>query len=233
MKVIFDEYTWKARIFPCIISVLPVFIIWFFLSENIQLRELTSFLLSIKFYGGITFSIVFLYFYAQVIRITSKYFENKYFIHNSGFPATYLMMYSDQTFSSNCKDKFRDLVRKKFGIEILDEKQETDKPDEARKRLNEATKQIILSVGDGELVKQQNIWYGFVRNMLGGAIYSLIICLLGIITGLIVNGSTLMIIILAILTFLYATLLVFRKQILTQNAEAYAKQLIAEFMSLL
>ena len=97
---------------------MPLFILWFFVSDNIQIKELGIYLLSLKFYGGVTLSVVFLYFYAQVIRITSKYFENKYFVKNLGFPTTYLMTYADGTFSKYYKDKYRERVKKHFDIDL-------------------------------------------------------------------------------------------------------------------
>jgi len=232
MKIIFDEYTWKARFFPCIISALPLFILWFFLSENVQLRELGSYLSSIKFYGGVTISVVALYFYAQILRITSKYFENKYFVKKLGFPTTYLMTYTDNTFSKSYKYKYRELVKKHFGIVLLNEDEEAADATEARMRLNEATKQVRLKVKDGQLVKKQNIWYGFVRNLVGGAIFSILFCVINIITGLIVHRNDILIISSFILLVVYGGVFLFRRPIMKQNAEAYANQLISEFIFL-
>lgn len=232
MKKIVDGYSIYARFFPSIITALPLFILWFFLSKNLQLKDLMSFLLSIKFYGGITISLVFLYFYAQVIRITSKYFENKYFIKKLGFPTTYLMTYADRTFSENYKDKYRQLAKKHFDFDLLNKDEELQNPIEAQKRLNETTKQVILKVKNGQLVKKQNIWYGFVRNLIGGTIFSIIFCIINIIAGLTVHKSCLFIILSVILLVVYGGMFLFHKPILRQNAETYANQLISEFISL-
>lgn len=232
MKKILDGYVLYARFFPTIISALPLFILWFFLSENHHLRELLVFLLNIRFYGGITISLVALYLYAQIIRVTSKYFENRYFVRDLGFPTTYLMTYADDTFSKSYKDKYRDLVKKHFDIDVLGQDREASDAVEARKRLNEATKQIILKVGDGRLVRKQNVWYGFIRNLIGGAVFSIIFCLINIVVGLTVRRNMLLIILSLILLIAYGVLLLFRKQVMKQNAEAYANQLIAEFISL-
>jgi len=230
MRKIIDSYSIYARFFPGIISSLPFFIIWFFLAENWRLRELGSFLLSIEFFGGATFSIVGLYFYSQVIRITSKYFEDKYFVKAAGFPTTYLMMYEDKTFSDSYKDRYRNLVKKHLNFDLLDGENEETQKVEARKRLNEVTKQVILKVGDGELVKKQSVWYGFNRNLVGGAVYSFLLSLTGLVIGVVVKDN-LLALIMSCLIALYGTLLVFRKYILKQTAEAYAKQLIAEFIA--
>lgn len=227
----FNAYTIYARFFPCIISALPLFILWFFLSDNIQLKELGAYLLSLKFYGGTTLSIVFLYFYAQVLRITSKIIEKKHFQNKTGFPTTYLMMYADNTFSKSYKDKYRQLVKKQFDIDLLSESEETTDITEARKRLNEATQLIRLKIKEGHLVSKQNIWYGFVRNLVGGAIYSIIFCVMNIIVGSIWYKNPILVISSIILLVIYAIMFLFRKQIIIQNAEAYANQLIAEFMA--
>jgi len=227
----FNSYTIYARFFPCIISALPLFILWFFLSENIQFKELVTYLLSLKFYGGITLSIVFLYFYAQVIRITSKIIEKKHFHNKAGFPTTYLMTYADNTFSKSYKDKYRQLVKKQFDIDLLNENEEVNDIAEAIKRLNEATQLIRLKIKEGHLVLKQNIWYGFVRNLIGGAIYSVIFCIINIILGSIWYKNPTLVISSIILLVIYAIIVLFRKQILIQNAEAYANQLIAEFMA--
>ena len=225
----FNIYTIYARFFPAILSALPLFVLWFFLSDNIQVRELGSYLLSLKFYGGITLSIVFLYFYAQVLRITSKVIEQKQFHSNAGFPTTYLMTYTDKAFSKSYKDRYRQLVKKEVNIDLLNETEEATDIIEARKRLNEATQLIKLKIKKGYLVLSQNIWYGFVRNLIGGSIYSVLFCTINIIVGAKYNNSLL--VVSSIILFpVYAVMLLFYKQILTQTAEAYANQLVAEFM---
>ena len=227
----FNTYTIYARFFPCIISAMTLFVLWFFLSANIQLRELGAYLLSLKFYGGITLSIVFLYFYAQVLRITSKIIEKKPFHDTAGLPTTYLMMYADDTFSKSYKDKYRQLVKKRFNIDLLNESEEAVDTAEARKRLNEATQLIRLKIKEGHLVSKQNIWYGFVRNLIGGTIYSTVFCIINIVVGSIWYKNPILVISSIILLVVYAIVLLFHKQILVQNAEAYANQLIAEFMT--
>jgi hypothetical protein len=232
MKKLMDTYTIYARFFPCIISALPLFVLWFFLSRNVQLRELWAFLSGLKFYGGVGISLVALYFYAQVIRITSKFFEDKYFLGNAGFPTTYLMTYEDTTFSKSYKDEYRKLVKKHLDIDLSNESEELADIGEACKRLNETAKHVILKVGDGQLVKEHNIWYGFVRNLIGGTIFSMVFCLINIAIGILIVKSSILVSTSSVLLIMYASLFISRKRILVQNAEAFAKQLIAEFMSL-
>lgn len=231
MKSHFDTYTLHARFFPCIISALPLFILAFFLSEDVELKQIGQFLGSLKFYGGITLSAVGLYFYAQIIRFVSKLFEASYFDKGRGFPTTYLMTYADQTYSKSYKDKYREFIKKDFDINLLDETGEAKDIDEAKKHLRETTKHVILKVQDGNLVLKHNIWYGFIRNLVGGAIFSLLFCAVNVVAGTAILKNHRLVIISAVLMIPYAFLLIFWKKLLRQNAEAYAKQLIAEYIS--
>jgi len=231
MKKWFDSYSIPARIFPSLVSALPAFVLVFFLSADAQLKELGRFLLSLKFYGGITLGIVALYFYSQVIRFASKLLEEAFFIRASGFPTTYLMTYADTTYSSTYKDKYHTNVKRDFDIALLDETSEANDPDDARKRLAEAAKQVILKVGKGQLVFKHNVWYGFIRNVIGGSFFSLAFCCVNILIGTTVMKSTRLVVISLVLLVPYGFVLIVRKRLLRQNAEAYAKQLIAEYIA--
>ncbi len=189
-----------------------------------------SFILSLEFLGGITLAIVFLYFFSELIRTTSKFIERRYFVNRMGFPTTYLMMYEDKTFSRIYKDTYRQKAKALFGMDLPSLAEERDNPTEARKRLQEIAKLVILRIGSGRLVMKHNIWYGFFRNLIGGSLYSVVFCILNICIGAVILENTTFWTSSLILLIGYASLLVLRKHILIQHAEAYAKQLFAEFM---
>lgn len=228
-----DTYTIFARFLPVILSALPFFILWFYLSDNVQFKELVSFILSIKFWGGITFSIAVLYLYSLTIREISKHFQRKYFTDDEarGFPTTYLMTYTNATFSDCYKDKYRKLILDRFDFELLNKEEEEADPIEAKKRLNEATELVKEVIGDGRLVLDHNIRFGFFRNLIGGTIISIPLCVAFIILGVFwvenYKSSSLM---LGVLLFFYLIVFILRKPILVYNGEAYARKLLAEFM---
>ena len=190
IKKLLNTYTIFARYLPAILSALPFFC-FFFLSDNVQLEELISFLLSLKFLGRaaflgrVTVHVAFLYFYSWGIREISKHFERKYFTDDrvKGFPTTYLMTYADSRLSNRYKDKYRKLISDRFNFELLNKKEEAADPIEARKCLDEATGLVKKEVQDGYLVLKHNIWYGFCRNFIGGTIISMPVCILGIVLG--------------------------------------------------
>ena len=233
MKKLPDNYTIRARHFPALLSALPFFVVWFYLSDNVQLKELVSFILSLKFLGGMTFSIAFLYVYSLTIREISKYFQRRYFTGNKakGFPTTYLMTYADSTFSDSYKDKYRKLILDRFGFELLNKEEEKADPSEAKKRLDEAVGLVRPEIKGGYLVLPHNIWFGFWRNFIGGTIISMLLCVVGIVVGkFFVDDSKILFFILGVLFFLYFVIFLFRKPILVYNGEAYAKQLFLEFI---
>ena len=212
------------------------FLIWYYLSENFQLEGLSSFVLNIKLpeVGAITFSLAILHFYSLVIREISKYFQRQYFYGDctKGFPTTYLMTYSDSTFSDSYKDKYRKIILKRFNFELLNKEDEKTDIIEARKRLNEATGLVNVELQNVYLILKHNIWFGSLRNLIGGTIISILLCIVGILIGLFfIENSKTMIFILVFLLFLYLLLFLFRRPILVHNGEAYAQKLFAEFIT--
>ena len=235
IKKTLNPYTIFARYFPAFFCALPFFVLWYYLSDNVQLEGLASFILSIKLaeVEGLTFSIVFLHFYSLIIREISKYFQRQYFTGDkaNGFPTTYLMMYADSTSSDSYKDKYRKVVSDQFDFELLNKEQEEANPIEARKRLDEATGLIKQEIQDGYLVLKHNIWFGSFRNLIGGTTISIPLCIVGIALGwFLVEDNKVLFFILGVLFFLYLILFLFRKSILVHNGEAYAKQLFFEFI---
>jgi hypothetical protein len=235
LKKILSPYTVFARYLPSLLSALPFFVIWYFLSENVQLKGLASFILSIRlpYVKEIAFFWVFLHFYSLIIREISKYFERKYFTGDEaiGFPTTYLMMYSNSMLSDSYKDTYRKLILKRFDIELLNKKDEGANIDEARKRLDEATGLVREELKDGYLVLKHNIWFGSLRNLIGGTIISIPVCISGIaLGGFFLTANNLMIATLAALFTFYLPVFLFRRTILVRNAEGYATQLISEFI---
>ena len=232
IKKSLDTYTIFAGYLPAILSALPFFVFWFYLSDNVKLEELVSFILSLKFLGGVTFSIAFLYIYSLAIREVSKHFQRKYFTGNraKGFPTTYLMTYADRTFSDSYKDKYRKLILNRFNFELLNKEEEANLI-EARKRLDEAAGLVRPEIKGGYLVFQHNIWFGFCRNFIGGTVISMLLCIVGILLGwFFVADNKVLIFILGVLFFLYLVMFLFRRPILVHNGEAYAKQLFWEFI---
>ena len=226
-----STYELYARYLPALLTGLPLIILVFYLSKSAAAKELIDYILSLKFFGTISMSFVFLYFYAQLIRTTAKAFEKHYFLTKRGFPTTYFMLYSDPTYSEAFKQEFRGKVLDQFGISLFGKDAESFNPAEAKRLLNDITKQMILLVGDGQLVGKHNQWYGFFRNLIGGCPYGGLCAMVAALLGVMVLHDSALAIGSLVLVLIYAGVLLTRRAILVQHAEAYARQLIAEFMS--
>src|SRR5437016_5411784 len=158
-----STYELFARYLPAILTSIPFLFLGYFLLHATGTRDLMTFLLSLKFFGYLSFSFIGLYFYSQLIRTTSKYFEKRLFHDRVGFPTTYFMLYANREYSDAFKDAYRKRVKKELGFALLSKTEEEANPVEAVRRLNDITKQIILRVGEGVLVGKHNQWYGFFR----------------------------------------------------------------------
>src|SRR3990167_3318086 len=193
-------YELYARYLPALLTGLPLIILVFYLSKSAAAKELIDYILSLKFFGTISMSFVFLYFYAQLIRTTAKAFEKHYFLTKRGFPTTYFMLYSDPTYAESFNQA------------------------EAKRLLNDITKQMILLVGDGQLVGKHNQWYGFFRNLIGGCPYGGLCAMVAALLGVMVLHDSALAIGSLVLVLIYAGVLLTRRAILVQHAEAYARQ---------
>jgi len=223
-------YELNARYIPAIITSMPFLLGGYFLLRNEETKDIMAFLLSLKFLGYLSLSFIGLYFYAQLIRTISKFYERKYFHDASGFPTTYFMLYANREYSEAFKGAFRDRVKKEFGFVLLSKNEEDTDPSEGQRRLNDVTKQIILKVGDGRLVGKHNQWYGFFRNLIGGTTFALIGSMVNILVGIYILHHKGLVILSCLMVVVYGMLLLFRRSLIVQHAEAYARQLYAEFM---
>ena len=222
-------YELFARYMPAILTAIPFLCLGFLLMKG-PTGDIIAFLMSLKFCGYLSISIAGLYFWAQLIRSTAKHFEKRYFMDKSGFPTSYLMLYSHVGYSDAYKDLYRKRIQKGFGFSLFSKDQEFQDPTEALRQLNDITKQVILRVGDGVLVGKHNQWYGFFRNLIGGAVYGVLGSVLNVILARYVLQEIGLLYISIPLVLIYCGLLLFRRELLIQHAEAYARQLHAEFM---
>lgn len=226
----FDAYTLNARIFPAIITGIPCFVLFFYISSN-GYGDLLSYLASLKFFGSLTISGISVYAFGLIISTYGKALENRYFHKKNGFPTTYLMLYENKQYSNDYKDKFRKKVKEILKLDLLNLQDEKDDKKEAIRRLNESAKQLILNVGSGKLVQQQNIWYGFRRNLSAGALFAFVLSAFSAVAAQFIFHNNIMTITFIVLMILYAGIFLMKGFIMQIAGEEFAKQLIAEFMN--
>lgn len=220
---IFSRYNLIARIFPTIIGLIPFSIFQYFFLNNIW--NIDSVITSA--FGNIGISTILLYTFNQYfVRIPSKIFEDLLFRKQLYFPTTNLLLYSNNEYSLEFKNKIRQAIKRDFSINLPTVVEEANDEKNTRRRIKDAVRIIIGKVKDGHLVLQHNIEYGFVRNLWGaslvGFLGSFILLCLSIPTSPLFLVSE-------ILLVLFSLYLLFGFFVIRYFGYQYAKKLIEEY----
>lgn len=220
---IFSQYSIIARIFPTIIGLIPLFVFQYFFLSNIL--SIDSVIASVV--GNIGTSTILLYAFSQYfVRVPSKIFEDFLFKKQLYFPTTTFLLYSDDEYSDDFKDRMRESISSDFAIKLSNKETEMKNEMEARKQIKEAVRVIIGKVKDGYLVLQHNIEYGFVRNLWGASIIGVLGSLLLIYSS---DPASSMGKIGTILLVGYVIYVLFGFVIIKYFGRAYARKLIEEY----
>ena len=114
----FDKYTFTARLYPAIICLLP-FLVFAINCKIDGLESSFNNLLKISILGNITSSIVLLYSLIQKNRFLGKFLLEKLIFNDElNMPTTRFLLYSDNEFSDQYKDKIRQKVNTNYRITI-------------------------------------------------------------------------------------------------------------------
>ncbi|MBU4124622.1 MAG: hypothetical protein KKI14_04130 [Nanoarchaeota archaeon] len=224
-----NPYELKARKFPAIITMLPILLFFHFYFYKI-IPELLDSILFTKIFGDISIVLVLLFFVEQISRfISKKFLQDNLFQDELHFPTTNFLLYSDQTYTLERKEKIRIKIKKDFNINLLKAVEEKNDENEARKRIKEAVDLIRNKVKDGRLLLQHNIEYGFVRNLIGGLVILLPFSFFTSIFFMFEKNNLAMV--LSIFLFLFFSIIFLnKKSILIYFAHNYANILYNEYL---
>jgi len=153
----FNKYNLVARIFPALITLIPIVLLnYFYLS--LKISGFLSAVASIKIISNVSISLLFLFLLAQVNRFVAKeLFEKRYFQDEVKKPTTDLLLYSDTRYSKQFKDQLRSKMAGDSGLQLPTAQNEIDDEVGCRKILTEAVGFVRLKVGSGKLLLQHNI----------------------------------------------------------------------------
>ena len=158
---IFDSYTLQARIFPAFILLTPVTLLtlglWPIFME-------ARFLIII---GAIV--IVFSMLLAQYTRDAGKEFEKKLVEKWGGYPSSTELMYSRSSLPNQKLESYRERISSLFPeIILLNKEEELATPDDALRIIDDLICRLREKARDTkqfQLLFQENIHYGFRRNL--------------------------------------------------------------------
>lgn len=225
-----DEYEIKARYIPCLIAaVFPVHFAIQFLGESFWATIVTN--VGWLILTNVSLSLVVTLALIQLQCGIAKHWIEEGIFGKGGinFPTTNILLFQDSFLSKSMKAELREKIMKDFNFKLLSAGQEKKDIDEAKKRAREAAGLIRRYIGKGFMLHQYNIRYGFMRNLIGGVLWSFagsIGC--AIWYGLQANWQASSFF--TFCTIIFSALFVFRKRILQKYAYQYAETLLNEYM---
>lgn len=227
----FSKYTLMARIFPAIITALPLIILSGFIISQ-EYIDLFQNLKYIKVAGSVSVPIILLFLFAHLNRFIAKeYFQKKYFKEELEMPTTTFLLFADNSLSNNYKSNIRGKIENEFSIKLPTVIDEESHIENTRLRISESIGMVRNKVGDGNLLLQHNIEYGFARNLIGGSIISLLSSVISIFVYLFWIPSVPALITNIILSVFYIVILVLSRYLIEKYGVIYAKRLFQEYMS--
>ena len=224
VKELFSKYGMKARLFPALLCVPPFMLIKHLAIDPFVDPSLTSKLWLVAA-GDVSLASVLIYLLAQVNRFVSKVL----FEARSEFPTTRMLLPSNKELSEEFRRKLTAKAQTDFNLSLPSLADEIADTPNAKTRIKEIVGLIINRVGNGRLLLQHNIEYGFVRNLIGGAVTAVLTSIAGIILfGFVIHNKAAFIVSI-LLAICYSLPLLFSKPLLSNFGRAYASILFREY----
>ena len=175
MKI--DQYSLKARVYPALIVVLPIFFLAIF--------YITDFAVYYHYITAIISIGLLSYLLSHLGRDAGKKKENKLYELWGGKPTTQILRCSNPILDKRTKERYCQILQKKIkGLNIPTLKEEAQNAANADEIYNSCATYLISKTRDTNkynLLFKENISYGFRRNLWGMkplGLYILLVCFL-------------------------------------------------------
>lgn len=170
-----DTYSIKARLFSALIAVLPAFVL-FLLAGSWKDPGLPEVMTALGI--GVLF-----YAMADLARRAGRRVQRKLFKESGGFPTNTELSHLDTTLDSGTKDRFRNFLAMQIGKAAPTRESEVADPAGASQFYGECYNFLRNNTYDTERFRvlfNENISYGFRRNLYGLKPYGIAINLLAV-----------------------------------------------------
>lgn len=227
----FDKYSITGRALPAIFSmIIPIIIFNHFYASD-EFAALIGEVMGAKVIANLTMPVICLFLLSQFGRMIGKnVFEKNFFKDEKLMPTTQFLLFSDTNFSEQYKLKIRNKMEADFNTKLLSKNEEAEDIEESRTRIVETMALVRRSLSKNEFLLQHNIEYGAMRNLIGGSVLGLLICIFNIVFfNLFVEHNLASNISVFMLTF-YGGLILLSKKIIAFYANRYAKILFTEYL---
>lgn len=231
-----DEYAVKARFFPALVTALPIVVLMVLPLMGNGASFLSGMVWKLK-YGivmttGMTMFLMIIWLWAFLIRGIAKWVELLVFNNGERYPTTNLLMWKNLKFPREYKRQIHNAIQTDFSVELLDVNSELEDELTARKLITVAVDRIRDKVGDGRIVLQYNMGYGFMRNLVAGSFLAVMPSFVIFVLGVQMGWRSGECFVGVMLSLFYIIVLLISKPVLRFLAGLYAKTLISEYMSL-
>jgi hypothetical protein len=227
-----SEYYVKARLFPTIITSIPLLIFIFsilaprYTSALQQISNVLPILTSL----GISAALIFLL--VLINRLLAKeIFERIYFKDDTHMPTTSYLLWQHPFYEKSIKMEIREKMNSRYGIVLTSEEDEAANELSCRKRISSAVSRVRNDLRENKLLLQHNIEYGFMRNLLGGCVVAILFSIAIIVFGYLEASYNLKVV--GWVCFgVYLLPVVFSKVLIGRHGHYYCKMLFEQFLAL-
>lgn len=174
-----DTYSIQARLYPALLTLLPIFITLIALLPSIENR--VSQLLPLLISCGV------LFFFTHVVRKRGRSIESSLFKEWGGMPSNILLRHSDNSLDINTKLRFKEKLSTLTDINFPSEAMELNNPGDADNAYSSAGRWLRSNTRDINqfgILHKENIGYGFRRNLYGAKPLGVTISIASIIASL-------------------------------------------------
>jgi len=225
------QYYIKARLFPAVLTSIPLLLVVNEIINNIYYDELRAIYKVLPYITNLGFSTSLIFMFVQINRVLAKeIFQNLYFLGEINMPTSTHLLWKDNFFDKSVKIKIRSKINERFGLSLMEEEEEKFNESKSRSQIVTAVSQIRNSLRENKLLFQHNIEYGFFRNLIGGCVIA-IICSISLYVYGVAMGDQLLKTIAIITTAIYFIPILLSKFFLKKLGVYYSKILYEQFLT--
>lgn len=179
---LFDKYSLRARHLPTLLVVSGPLMVASLLFPKVFERMSAS---ATSIGWSISLSIVLLFFISHVLRQRGRAVERRLTAKEGGLPTTCWLRHRDSNVDPVTKARYHTFLGKSVpGLQVPTQSHEQQRPAMADDIYRSAVKWLLENRRDSTkyaLVLEENVQYGFRRNMLGSKWIAIVLCLLPLI----------------------------------------------------
>lgn len=174
-----SEYTLKARVFPTILTCLPLILFANALLEY-EVKDWLDSSVFASLFGSGSVSLAVVFLLAQINRfIGAEVVQRLLSGDELDFPTTRMLLPDNPLISEELRNALLLKIKKKMGYEIPTVLDAENEP-KIRRQIADSIRAMREKTRGNKLLLQHNIEYGFARNLVAGCLVALLVSSLNI-----------------------------------------------------